>query len=121
MQKKGFATKPPEKLFAYQIFNHSSQNKSSILIWAKEHGDELSATEFTTQLTEFFLYHLRGSGDEYVNKVVQDLFSKVNIIVVPDMTPNKNLQTFEDQSSGIPQKNCSILERHIVSFILNWT
>lgn len=105
MKKPGFATTPPAKLFAYQIFSQSPQSKPSVLIWAKEHGDELATSEFTSQLTEFFLYHLQGRGEQYINKIVQDLFSKLNVIIVPDMTPNKNLKTFEDASNTLEDFN----------------
>lgn len=92
--------KKPERLFAYQIFDQSPSGKSNILIWAKEHGDELSTSEFVSLMGEFFLYHLNGHGHQNLNQIVKDLFSNINLIVVPDMTPDKNFTTFKNRTSS---------------------
>ncbi|MES2769790.1 MAG: hypothetical protein V4596_11655 [Bdellovibrionota bacterium] len=105
LSKDWFKHKKDQKLFAYQIFNEKPKNKPTVLIWAKEHGDELGTAEFTTQLTEFFLFHLQGLGNPIVNKTIQDLFSKITIVVVPDMTPDKNFIGFKNKITTVQDFN----------------
>ena len=87
--------KKTNQLFSYQIFSNSFVNKPSILIWAKEHGDEFSTAEFVNELTEFFIFHLESRGRNEVNLVVQDIFSRINIVVIPDMNPDKTVEAME--------------------------
>lgn len=94
-----FKNRKASRLFAYEIFYKNTHNKPSILIWAKEHGDELSTSEFTTELAKFFLLHLQGKGNSELNEVIQNLFSKINVIIVPDMTPDKSFETFKNKTS----------------------
>ena len=82
--------KKVNRLYAYQVSGRAAKELPTVLIWAKEHGDEFNTAEFVQEMADFFLFHLKGKGDPSLNTVIQKLFTKINLVVVPDMTPDKD-------------------------------
>lgn len=78
-------------LFGFRVFKDTSHGKANILIWAKEHADEYSTSEFAQQLTEFFIAQLdEPANSSALASAIHRIFDQANLVVLPDMTPSKN-------------------------------
>lgn len=97
------ANKKAHEIFGYVISNGKPGKKKNILIWAKEHADEFNASEFVLNFSDVVLEALSGKLDQkqpLLAGLVRDVFSKINLIVIPDVTPDENIESGINQDEN---------------------
>ncbi len=91
------------RFYAYQIHKAGFNAKKNVVVWAKEHADELNTSEFLLNFSDILIAGLSGELDKSAPVLangIKKIFGSVNLIVLPDVTPDEDLGGYYTQDNN---------------------